>query len=286
LTDTSFGLRDLRPQSDKSSLRADMSNLRLWLVYLSALTIGCGRQSEATPLERPQVAPVPAATPPETVEAVKPALEMVPARLADDKVASKAALPAAFTRDDKRVQAAEETLPKDRGSKLVDDFLKPKDAALPLFVTRPRQLPATLLLEKPSLPARTYQGQPPRLVVKAKKPVRPHPVPEDTPLYGERVSPCLPADIHLPAGDLVACPSPNGDEPAALPTLAQRQPDRASLADPTAESSTAAALGAVIPLRTAPAEFRRLNLPEPFENRETVRLRTSPPEDATPAPGR
>jgi hypothetical protein len=81
----------------------------------------------------------------------------------------------------------------------------------------------------------------------------------------------------------VQWPSPNADAPPFLPTLAQRQLDRASLADPTAESSTAAALQAVIPLRSSAAPFIRLNLPDPFEHREAIRLRTPPPEDPTPA---
>jgi len=190
-------------------------------------------------------------------------------------------LPTAFTQDGKKPQAAAEG--KDKAAKLVEDLLRPTDAALPLFVTRPQRLSAAPFLEKPALATTPFQGLPPRLTVKpTSKPARPHPVPEGIPLYSKRTPPRLPENIQLPAGALVQWPSPNGEELPSLPTLAQRQPDRASFADPTTEASMAAAFEGVMPLRTSPAPFVRVNLPDPFEHRETARLRTPPPEDATP----
>jgi hypothetical protein len=258
-----------------------MRTLLLLFGFLAALAIGCG-QSEATPLPQTEVAE---SAPPVKVDPIKPAIEAAP--VAAGKATQKsAALPAAFAPDDKKPETVREepTLPKDKGSKLVESFLRPPDAALPLFRTRPRRLRAAPFLEKPALPTTQFQGNPLRMVTKLSgKPIRPHAVPEDVPLYGKRTSPRLPGDIQLPAAALVQWPSPNADELPSLPTLAQQQPDRASLADPTGEASTAVALEAAIPLRTSPAPFVRVNLPDPFEHRETVRLRTPPPEDPTPA---
>ena len=67
-----------------------------------------------------------------------------------------------------------------------------------------------------------------------------------------------------------------------LPTLAQPQKDRASLADPTNESSQAAVLGPLSPTRTTPVPFAPLNLPDPFENQRVGQLANPPAESASP----
>jgi hypothetical protein len=54
------------------------------------------------------------------------------------------------------------------------------------------------------------------------------------------------------------------------------------LGDPTPEVSLAAVLAQPVPVRSAPAPFLRLNLPDPFEHAQAVRLRTLPAEDPTP----
>jgi hypothetical protein len=84
-------------------------------------------------------------------------------------------------------------------------------------------------------------------------------------------------------------PGPEVNRPVPLPILAQPAPDRASLDDPTADLSAAAVQAAAPPPRTAPAPFLRLTLPDPFEPRNAVRLRTPPadeggPVTATPRP--
>jgi len=55
--------------------------------------------------------------------------------------------------------------------------------------------------------------------------------------------------------------------PPPLPLLAQPVPDRASLDDATLEVSTAAALAAPLPRRTAPAPYNRVTVPDPYEHR-------------------
>jgi hypothetical protein len=63
------------------------------------------------------------------------------------------------------------------------------------------------------------------------------------------------------------------NQPAALPVLATPAPDRTSGDDPSAEFSSAAAQTAAVPARETPAPFAKVGLPDPFENRNAVRLR-------------
>jgi hypothetical protein len=89
--------------------------------------------------------------------------------------------------------------------------------------------------------------------------------------------------LELAAGERVRLPAADLDRPAPLPFLAQAQPDRAPLTDPTGEATLKAALAAPAPERTAPAPFLRLNLPDPFEHRNAVKLRTPPEDEPAPA---
>jgi len=52
--------------------------------------------------------------------------------------------------------------------------------------------------------------------------------------------------------------------------------------DPTVEASLAAALALSPPFRVTAIPFVRFVLPNPFEHRETIKLREPPPEDSTP----
>jgi hypothetical protein len=113
-------------------------------------------------------------------------------------------------------------------------------------------------------------------------PVRPRTLPESAPFSTYRSDPHLPQRENLPAGGRVRLPSPDVNAPAPLPILAQPVTDRAPLDDPTGASSTQAALAAVPPVRSEPAPFVRLPLPDPFELQHTVRLRLPLPEDPSP----
>src|SRR4051812_13632319 len=66
--------------------------------------------------------------------------------------------------------------------------------------------------------------------------------------------------------------------PIPLPILARPLKDRASLTDPTLEASTAAALSKVTLSRAVPAPFQPINLPDPFEHSQAIRLRYPPGE--------
>jgi hypothetical protein len=94
----------------------------------------------------------------------------------------------------------------------------------------------------------------------------------------------LPERPQVPDGGRIRLPGPDANQPVPLPVLAVPRGDRAPLDDPTLDASGAAALAEVLPARASPAPFLRLNLPDPFENRAAVRLRTALPEEAVPLP--
>ena len=88
--------------------------------------------------------------------------------------------------------------------------------------------------------------------------------------------------MKLPAGPKIGWPSQDVNQPIPLPILARQVTDRASLDDPSGEASLVAALAPTVPDRTTPAPFLKLNLPDPFEHRNAVRLRTPLPEIPLP----
>src|SRR5262249_35143701 len=139
------------------------------------------------------------------------------------------------------------------------------------------------LIEQPEMPLPAATPEVPRVpVASAATPVRPPPVPDEPALTGNAHPPVPPQRPRLPGGALVRVPGPDLNRPVPLPILAPAQPDRAPLTDPSGEASLAAALAQPIPLRTTPAPFVRLNLPDPFENHHAVRLASPPEEDPNP----
>jgi hypothetical protein len=174
--------------------------------------------------------------------------------------------------------------PRDAGGALLARLLPPADRTVgPGDRTTqpvPRPAPSNKTTFDPLPPARAQNVAPP-LPAKAKAaPLLPRMVSEET-LDAPRERVALPAELSLPATERVRIPSPNINEPVALPVLAQPVPDRASLEDPTGDASTAAALAATLPQRVIPAPFLRLALPEPFEFRRPLTLAT-PAETADP----
>lgn len=73
----------------------------------------------------------------------------------------------------------------------------------------------------------------------------------------------------LPDAGRVRVSSPDVHEPIALPILGHPVPDRVSLDDPTMAASTAAAVAAPMPARTAKAPFLRLTLLDPYGGRRS-----------------
>jgi hypothetical protein len=186
---------------------------------------------------------------------------------------------------------AEFAFPTDTGGKLLGQVLAPADdGGRPPEVPRPVKRRAPRILEVPDKPLAPPPGPGlvPALAAKgARLPLRPHLVsPEDLDQPQERVQ--LPEDRLLPATERARAEAADANAPADLPFLAQPAPDRASLEDPTADASTAAALAAPLPRRAMPAPFLRLAVPEPFEHRRplTLALPAEPtdPVTATPRP--
>jgi hypothetical protein len=175
---------------------------------------------------------------------------------------------------------------EDAGGKLLADLLTPslkspdesrEPRAKPKIVADPPSLKG---LESPLAPC--VAGP---LRVSARNvpaTLTPRLLPEEPPFTGMWVNPVAPIRPVLPAEPRARVPSPNPQQTPPLPFLAQAQPDRAPLDDPTALPSALAALSAPLPVRKAPAPFARLKLPDPVEHANTVRLRTPPPEDSAP----
>ena len=176
--------------------------------------------------------------------------------------------------------------PADKGTKLVGEFLKPSEAAFAQETRQgrgPLSLPAMSSLERPQLPLPPFTGDLPRASLKpGSTSLRLGPLSEGLPLARYRDDPPAPRREELPAHGLIRLPSPDLNAPVPLPVLASPAVDRAPLGDPTPEVSLAAVLAQPVPVRTTPAPFVRLNLPDPFEHAQTVRLRTPPAEDPTP----
>jgi len=187
--------------------------------------------------------------------------------------------------------------PADREGRLLAENLRPSDQMPPLADDKkvgPKRPPGPAKLENPDvpLPAVTI-GRPPSIVLEKGrgKPVRPRLLEAEAPLLRHRMEVDHPATIKLPASPKVAWPSPDINDPIPLPILARPVVDRPSLDDPSGDASQSAAMASSVPDRTTRAPFLRLNLPDPFEHRNAIRLRTPPteitlPADALRPPGR
>jgi hypothetical protein len=174
--------------------------------------------------------------------------------------------------------------PADSGGKLLAKELPPpQQVPSPEVPTRARPLPIFPRgFDRPELPlppSLSDMARPPDTRTSVVK--RPHQIlDEPFPSGLERLT--LPETQVLPSGAGVRLPSPDATQPVPLPILAQPQIDRVSLDDPTVQASLAAALSELAPVRAYPAPFLRLALPDPFEHRETVRVRVPLAEETTP----
>jgi hypothetical protein len=177
--------------------------------------------------------------------------------------------------------------PADRGGKLLAEKLRPANQIPPLAndkLAGPKRRSGPKNIENPDLsPASSTMTAPPSIPSVRLKPIRPALVGENPPLSSERFNLVGPSPVKLPTSPKVAWPSPDVNQPIPLPILARPVTNRASLDDPSGEASQAAALASKVPERTTPAPFLRMTIPDPFEHRNAVRLRTSLPETDLPA---
>jgi hypothetical protein len=251
---------------------------RLLIPALAILVLGCARSTEALPFQandQPR---------PETKRNDQspmlgfsvPSVQANAKRKQDENTVQDEELKKKPDKD------KEADLPRDKGSKLVADLLRPADKSLVDELSKKR-ISGPASLEHPEITAPAYKGLPPKLAVKAGgKAVRPKPAAEGIPFSGYFADPQLPVVVKLEGAALVKWPMPDPKQPTPLPILAQQRPDRAPLIDPTADASIDAALSGITPGRDNPAPFLRVNLPDPFENRQTIKVRNPLPEDPTP----
>jgi hypothetical protein len=176
--------------------------------------------------------------------------------------------------------------PADRGGKLLSQILPPSEAVGSLRasdgaeprrfgdVSRMMTLPTALPPLEPDMPYATLKS--------TGRGLEPHLLPEEAPLSRFVMDPVLPQIVELPASRGVRLPSVPVDQVPTLSFLAQGLADRASLDDPTAEYSVAAALAAPLPDRSMPAPFVRLSLADPFENYAVASSKNLHVEDSIP----
>jgi hypothetical protein len=174
---------------------------------------------------------------------------------------------------------------KDKARQLMDNLLRPNGVGKTAGVSKQQTLSGPGSIENPSVPLAAFQGDPPKPKAEFPGKVTPRPLAEDLPFLKKKVEPARPRGIKLPPGTLIRLQGIDVSLPVPLPILGQLQPDRAPLTDPTLDASIAAALKQQIPERVTSAPFMRMNLPDPFENVATVRLRTPPAEEPNPVTG-
>jgi hypothetical protein len=174
-------------------------------------------------------------------------------------------------------------LPDDEGGALLGKVLPPRGQGGPLRnPDRPtRRIPAPAEFTAPGLELPPSDLSLPRLPApRSKHVLRPHLLDEEE-LGGAPPMPAVPRRPAFYAGRRIHTRSVDVNIPPALPPLAEPVPDRVSLEDATLEASTEAALAAPQPLRTTPAPYRRVSVPDPYEHRRPL-VRPVPPERASP----
>ena len=177
--------------------------------------------------------------------------------------------------------SSEFPFPADKGGRLLADRLRPANQIPPLSEEKlgpSKRMTGVAKVENPDLSLPKIPISAPPSIPKSKtKAIRPALVAGEPPLARERLDLPNPALVKLAAGPKIAWPSPDVNQPIPLPILARQVADRASMDDPSGEASQVAALTAKVPDRTTPAPFLRLTIPDPFEHRNAVRLRSEPP---------
>jgi hypothetical protein len=139
---------------------------------------------------------------------------------------------------------------------------KPLERTLPEYVADPSRMA-------------TLNGLPPaRLPNPPAGAVLPRPLPDRPPHDLGGLSLPSPGPIRLPDGALTRVEgSGELSRPAPLPVLGKPVPDRAPLEDPTVDFTAKSVTLETIPLRSELDVNSKINLPDPFELRETIRFR-------------
>jgi hypothetical protein len=191
-------------------------------------------------------------------------------------------------RADRLVDGGTFPFPDDAGGKALAKSLTPRSTA-PMSATRsatPRDRNLPGYLHAPSPKLADGASNLPRLSIPIAKESRPSPLPDRVPPDLGGAIPQLPPRSDLPVGALTRQASRDVSKPTELPILSNRPVlDRAPLTDPTLEFTAQSVISPLLPLRTQPTGFVRINLPNPFEHVDAAKPRTPVIDDPNRALG-
>ena len=194
-------------------------------------------------------------------------------------IESRNAEPAAVT------QAA--ILTDDRAGKLLEEFTTSGSpgirSPLPRKSPRERIMPACIAQPNPAAVANTLV--PVRCPSPALADVRPVALVERAATDFAPLVDVVPELIEFPVAIFTALPAADVTRPVSMPTLARHSVDRRSFEDPTAEFTAQSIVNNKPPLRSQPAPFVKVVLPDPFENAEAVKVKIIVKEDPLTAIG-
>ena len=172
--------------------------------------------------------------------------------------------------------------PDDEGGRLLSRLLAPPENLPPQRTTEPRRRPTPKPLENPA-PVPPQVVALPRLTTEgSRRTPLPQLVAPELPLGGHDTPVVIPTTPSFPVGERLRVSSIDVEQPSSLPPMAQPVPDKAAATDPALAASREVVLTGTMPERKNPAPFLRLALPDPFEHRDTVRLRSSLGEEQVP----
>jgi hypothetical protein len=233
-------------------------------VLFGLLTVGaCARAGRPAPANEPQPPAVkPADDPPQPPQQPQQPEQKKPA-------------------GNQQAQQPEFRFPDDAGGVLLARLLRPGTKSEPDRTTQPRRKPAGSGLDDPQPPLPQAVASVPRLNANPIS-LRLHPrLNLEETLDGLAEAQPLSSGA-MPQGERVRTPAQDVKVPPPLPRVATPVPDRASLEDPTQDLSAAAVQTAQPTVRHVPVPFQRVNLPDPFENRNVAR---PPPLGEEEVPG-
>lgn len=161
-------------------------------------------------------------------------------------------------------------------------FVDPTSSLSNGFATAPLARPMPDWLVRPQAAYPKPEPTLPAPPAPARKPAEPRPVPEGSPLLLNSGHAELPVPTSLATIPLLKQYVVDMRKALELPALAVYAADRISLADPSLEISVQNSLRPPQPERVNQTPFSPWNIPDPFENAQTIRLRS--PWAETPEP--
>lgn len=240
--------------------------LGLTIVSLGLVSLaGC---SGGTPANANRTAVVAVSQPSHTNEPTTPTTPTDTASLtttsSSNNSTANTAQPPAPTQTQPQSPTTGFSYPADKGGQQLNKLLTP---SLPRLVARAedrKQQPMRPTpLERTELLVPTPTDEPLRLPLPPLAKLMPRPLNDAVLEIASEPVPTMPPVPRLAFAPPVRIDGPDLSKPAAMPSLARYQQDRASLGDPTGDYSTEAVLTRELPERVGPAPFDKLDLPKP-----------------------